>query len=165
MPRRFVLSTVVVVLLLATVPCGASGASLVGTWSGGKTSEYYYFSPSLKIAKSGGRLIGTSTASVSWSQPQGQQALPGLDGACTIPANTHVLKLRAQKGKKNTYTGSVILIYNLLTTVPGQPTPTPFACQTHLYGATVSLASNGRSFRLRSMDGPETFPTVRYRKK
>ena len=59
----------------------------------------------------------------------------------------------------------MILIYNLLTTGPGQPTPTPFACQTHLYGATVSLASNGRSFRLRSMDGPETFPTVRYRKK
>src|SRR5262245_11079859 len=135
MSRRVSLSAAVVVLILVAAPSGASAASLVGTWSGGKTSEYYYFSPSLKIAKSGKRLVGTSTAGVSWSLPQGQQSLSGLDGTCSIPANTQVLKLRAQKGKRNAYTGSVILIYNLLTVGPGQPKPTPFACQTHLFGA------------------------------
>lgn len=166
MPRKKTAVTTValVILLLAAAPAAAPAASVSGSWTGGKTSEYYYFWPSLKIARSGGRYIGTSTAAVSWSLPQGQQALAGLQGSCTIPANTQVLKLRPQRGKRNAYTGSVILIYNLLTAGPGQPTLTPFACQTHIFGAIVALASNGKSFRLKSIDGPDTFPSVTYRK-
>jgi hypothetical protein len=152
------------VLSCAQAPGSAPAAGVTGSWSGGKTSEYYYFAPSITITRSGGRYTGTNTAPFSWSLPQGQQNISGLQSSCTVPANTHVLKLRRQKGKKNSFTGSVILIYNLLTQGPGQPTPVPFACQVHLYGALVSVASNGKSFRLRSMDGPDTFPTVTYRK-
>src|SRR5262245_43154634 len=82
------------VLSCALAPGSAPAAGVTGSWSGGKTSEYYYFAPSITIARSGGRYTGTNTAPVSWSLPQGQQNISGLQSSCTVPANTHVLKLR-----------------------------------------------------------------------
>jgi hypothetical protein len=164
MLRKAVVTTIALgALLLLTAPGAASAAGVNGTWTGGKTSDFYYFSPSIVIAKSGGRYVGTSTTDVSWTLPGHQGSIGGLSNSCDIPAATRVLRLRPQRGRRNTFTGSVILIYNLLTAGPGS-TDVPFACQTHLFGAVVRLASNGRSFRLRSIDGPDTFPTVTYRK-